>query len=420
MLAVIMAGGKGTRIQSVNKTVPKPMIRVLGKPILEYQIDCIKRNGIETVILIIGYMGEQIQNYFEDGSRFGISIHYIKEDEELGTAGALFFLKDILKEDFLLCNGDLIFDINIKRFFEFHKRKGGIATLFTHPNSHPYDSGIIVKDNEGKVLYWYHKEEQRGDVPNCVNAGLHFFSPDIFKYFADKKKRDMDRDILRPILKKEKIYAYNSPEYVKDMGTPDRLLQVEEDIINGIVSKKNLQNRQKAIFLDRDGTLNVYKGFLRNVTEMELEKGVTEAIRLINRSEYLAIVVTNQPVIARGECTIEKLYDIHNRMEGLLGKQGAYLDGIFFCPHHPKRGFAGERVEYKIECDCRKPRTGLLVRAAEQYNIDLSQSYMIGDTFRDVETGINANCKGSFLIEKPEKNLLFWIRYILDRAKLLT
>lgn len=417
MLAVIMAGGKGTRIQCVNKTVPKPMIRVLGKPILEYQIDCMKRNGIMKVILIIGYMGEQIQEYFKDGSRFGISIGYIREEEELGTAGALFFLKGIIKEDFLLCNGDLVFDIDIKRFYQFHKKKGGIATLFTHPNNHPFDSAIIVKDNEGKILCWYHKEEYQTNVPNCVNAGLHFFSPDIFKYCTEKKKKDMDRDILRPILKKEDIYAYSSPEYVKDMGTPDRLLQVERDIINGIVSKKNLQKKQKAVFLDRDGTLNVYKGFLKDATEMELEKGVTESICLVNQSEYLAIVVTNQPVIARGECTVEQLHDIHNRLEGLLGRQGAYLDGIFFCPHHPDRGFAGERKAYKIECDCRKPRIGLLVRAAEQYNIDLSQSYMIGDTFRDVETGRNANCKGSFLIEKPARDLLYWIRYILDGYK---
>lgn len=415
MLAVIMAGGKGTRIQCINKEVPKPMIQILGKPILEYQIDCLKKNGITKVIFVIGYMGEQIWNYFRDGAQFGISISYIREEEALGTAGALFFLKDVIKEDFLLCNGDLIFDIDINRFYRFHKKKGGIATLFTHPNSHPYDSAVIVKDNEGKIAHWYHKEEPRENVSNCVNAGLHFLSPDILNYIAEKGKKDLDRDLLRPLLQKEHIYAYSSPEYVKDMGTPDRLLQVEQDILNGTVNKKNLQKKQKAIFLDRDGTLNVYKGFLREAGEIELEDGVADALSLINRSEYLAIVVTNQPVIARGDCTIDQLRDIHNRLESMLGQQGAYLDDIFFCPHHPDRGFDGERVEYKIECDCRKPRTGMLIRAAEKYNIDLNQSYMIGDSFSDVETGKNAGCKGSFLVEKPERSLLFWIKYILGQ-----
>ena len=150
---------------------------------------------------------------------------------------------------------------------------------------------------------------------------------------------------------------------------------------------RNLRNKQKAIFLDRDGTINQYVGFLRDIHEFELIEGVADAIKLINQSEFLAIVVTNQPVIARGEVSWEELNDIHQKMATLLGKAGAYVDGIYICPHHPDKGFEGERPEYKINCSCRKPKPGLLLQAAKDFNIDLSKSIMIGDSENDVAAG---------------------------------
>ena len=165
-----------------------------------------------------------------------------------------------------------------------------------------------------------------------------------------------------------------------------------------MVQAKNLHNKQKAIFLDRDGTINKYVGFLRNIDDFELIEGVSETIKKINQSGYLAIVVTNQPVIARGEVTWDELHEIHRKMETLLGKDGAYIDGIYICPHHPDKGFEGERPEYKFDCDCRKPKPGLLLQAAKDFNIDLSQSVMIGDSESDVKAGKNAGCKRSISI----------------------
>ena len=197
------------------------------------------------------------------------------------------------------------------------------------------------------------------------------------------------------------MFCYDSPEYVKDMGTPDRFHQVEADYKNGIVQAKNLSNKQRAVFLDRDGTINKYVGFLRNIDDFELIDGVSEAIKKINQSGYLAIVVTNQPVVARGEVTWEELNEIHKKMATLLGKEGAYVDAIYVCPHHPDKGFEGERPEYKIDCDCRKPKPGMLLQAAKDFNIDLSQSFMIGDSDRDVEAGEAAGCKAV----KVEQNI---------------
>ena len=394
MKTVIMAGGKGTRIASVNSEVPKPMIPILGKPILEYQIDCLRRQGYDDIILVVGHLGHVVKDYFGDGSAFGVRIEYVTETEPLGTAGALFLLKDKLGEDFLLLCGDIIFDIDLSRFYACHKAHGGVATLFTHPNSHPYDSGIIMADGEGRVTNWLHKEDERLWYRNRVNAGLHFLSHHVFEQglFHELKKVDLDREVLKPLIPTGQLFVYDSPEYVKDMGTPDRFYAVTEDIRSGKVRQKNLKNKQKCVFLDRDGTLNKYVGFLRDIDQLELLPGAAEAVRRINASGYLAIVVTNQPVIARGEVTVPQLREIHNKLETLLGREGAYLDAIYYCPHHPHKGYEGEVPELKFDCDCRKPKPGMLLKAAEDFHIDLSASYMVGDGDNDVQCGLNAGC----------------------------
>lgn len=120
---------------------------------------------------------------------------------------------------------------------------------------------------------------------------------------------------------------------------------------------------------------------------------VEEAIKDINSSEYLAIIATNQPVIARGEVTVRQLEEIHKKLETELGKAGAYVNDIYYCPHHPHKGYKGEITELKIDCNCRKPKIGMITAAAEKYNIDLSQSWYIGDTTMDIQTGINATMR---------------------------
>ena len=402
MKAVIMAGGKGTRISSVASDIPKPMIKIEGKPVLEHELECLRDQGFADIILTVSHLGNIIMDYFGDGSKispvtgkpFGVHIEYYFEKEPLGNAGALFKIKDKLTEDFLLLNADAIFDVDFNRFVAFHEAKGGLVTLFTHPNSHPYDSGLIFADKNGVVVSWSAKEDERPKYyRNRVNAGLHVISPKILEQEITTQKVDLDRQLLKPLAGTGKMFCYDSPEYVKDMGTPERYEAVCDDYHAGRVQAKNLKNKQKAVFLDRDGTINKYVGFLRNIDDFELLPGVAEAIKRINASGYLAIVVTNQPVIARGEVSFEELEQIHNKMETLLGAEGAYLDAIYYCPHHPNKGYEGEVRELKIDCDCRKPKPGMLLKAAENFNIDLRKSWMVGDGENDIKAGINAGCK---------------------------
>lgn len=406
MKVVIMAGGKGTRISSVASDIPKPMIKIDGKPVLEHEIECLRNQGFKDIIITVSHLGSIIMDYFGNGEKFGVNISYYNEVEPLGNAGALFKIKDQLTEDFLLLNADAIFDIDFNRFVNYHKKKGGLVTLFTHPNSHPYDSGLIITDLNDSVVKWLSKEDERPvNYKNLVNAGLHVISPKVLDVVITTPKVDLDRQLLKPLAGTGLMYSYKSSEYVKDMGTPDRYEAVCKDFILGRVKSKNLANKQKAIFLDRDGTINKSVGFLTNINDFVLEDGASEAIKKINNSGYLAIVITNQPVIARGEVTIDELDEIHNKMERLLGADGAYLDAIYYCPHHPDRGFAGERIEYKIICDCRKPKPGMILNAAKDYNIDLSKSFMIGDYKNDVLCGKNAGCKTALINEDLQNEI---------------
>ncbi|MCR4619951.1 MAG: HAD-IIIA family hydrolase [Paludibacteraceae bacterium] len=408
MKVVIIAGGQGTRIRRVNSEVPKAMIPVAGKPIIEWEIEMAKRQEFEDFLIITGYLGEQIRAYLGNGERWGVKIEYYQEEQPLGTAGALGYLKDRLTEDFFVFYGDTIVDIDMQRMMDFHREREADATLFVHPNDHPYDSDIVDMAADGKVRGFFLKPHPEGFVShNTVNASLFIFSPTVLERIEVGKKSHIEKNVLpRCLAEGLRLFGYNSPEYIKDMGTPDRYEAVGEDIRSGRVEKMNFKNSRKAVFLDRDGTINREVNLLDKAEKIELIEGAAEAIRRINKSGMLAIVVTNQPVIARNLCDFDELDRIHATLETRLGEEGAYVNAIYYCPHHPDSGYPEERKEYKIECECRKPKPGMLTRAAKEWNIDLGESYMIGDGKRDYEAGINAGVKRSIMIEQNAPNAL--------------
>ena len=407
MIAFILAGGKGTRLEEITKnTLPKPLVKIAGKPILQYQIEFLKKNDVKDVIISVDYKSEMMEDYFKDGSDFGLSITYSKDPIPLGTAGSFKYSEKMFKNerDILVLYGDLIFDIDLLRMILFHQNHDGIGTLLVHPNDHPYDSDLFDLDKTNRITRCITKPHS-GNNPNLVNAGIYILRTEILNYIEPQKYLDFGKDIFPSlILKGKSLYAYRSSEYVKDIGTPKRYYEVEKDILNGKIYRRNLKNKQKAVFLDRDGVINKEVDLLYKPEQLELIEDVPNAIKRLNDSDYLSIVVTNQSVVARGLCTEEDIKIIHNKLETLLGEKNAFLDRIYYCPYHPDRGYPGENKAYKMDSECRKPKIGMLLEAEKDFNISNVDSFMIGDATVDIQTGMNYGAQ-TILVKTGYKGL---------------
>lgn len=393
MKVVILAGGRGTRLGELTKDIPKPMVPLLGKPLLQYQIELLVRYGFKEVILIVNHLSQPIKDHFGEGADFGIKISYHQEEKPLGTVGGIKDLEDELTEDFLVLYGDVMMEMDLNRLVRFHKAKGSEATLVVHPNDHPYDSDLVEMDEDGLIINVLPKPHSSDLIyHNMVNAAVYVLSPAIFPFLEKGKKADFGKDIFPRVFEDLKIFGYNTPEYLKDMGTPDRLEHVGHDVQSGKVKRRNLEHPQKAIFLDRDGVINENIDLIHKPEDFHLYPFTSRAISKINTSDYLAVVTTNQSVVARNLTTIKGLGEIHKKMETELGDAGAKLDAIYYCPHHPDKGYPEENVAYKIDCDCRKPKPGMINNASRDFNIDATQSYMIGDSEADMGAGKAAGC----------------------------
>lgn len=412
MQLVIIAGGKGTRLGL--KDIPKPMCPINNKPLLQYQIELAKRYGIDEIFILSGHLSQVIVNYFGDGSQFGLKIHHVVEPHPLGTAGSLKLIEDQLTDRFLVFYGDVVMDFDISSFINFDSQDTNtLGTLLVHPGNHPYDSDLVEVNSHNDIIGFLPKPHPKELLyRNLNNAAVYILSPDILRFIPEDQNLDFGKDIFPKLVSEGyRLRAYDTAEFIRDMGTPDRLKVIEKEVVSGLVTSLNKENPRKAIFLDRDGTINENMDIHPSVKNFNLLPGVAEAIRKINETHYLAIVVTNQPMIAKGFLTFQELENIHKKMETLLGNERAYLDRIYFCPHHPEKGFAGELPELKVDCDCRKPKPGMLLQAARDLNIDLTNSWMIGDNLSDIEAGRRAGCN-SILLNK-DFNLLDAVEEIL-------
>ena len=376
------------------------MVPIEGVPLLRHIINQCAAYGINDIKLLVSYKSEVIEDYFGSGNEFGVNIQYILEKTPRGTAGALMDSLTHLSSQFLVIYGDTYFDINLGDFYNYHKEKRGDATIFLHPNDHPHDSDLVEVDQYLKVTKLHPYPHDSSWKKNLVNAAAYIFNKNVFDDLdLESNKPDIAKDLFPEMLSKEKkLYGYISTDYIKDMGTPERLSRVIADIRSGKVNSLKKEIPKIAIFVDRDGTINKEVNFLSDEKQFELIEGASEAISKINEAGILAVVVTNQPVIARGELDETKLQVIHNKMETLLGRQGAYIDKIYYCPHHTDKGFKGEIAELKFDCGCRKPKIGMFLKAKEDLNIVLEKSWVVGDSTRDILAAQNSGMK-SILVQ---------------------
>ncbi len=394
MIAAIVAGGRGERLGPLTDRIPKPLLKISGKPILEHQINLLQQYGITDIYILIGYLGQQIKDYFGDGMSFGVSIEYFQEENPLGTSGCLNVLRDKIQDDFLVVYGDILFDFTLDDLTSFHKEKGGVGTLVVHPNDHPYDSDLVTMDENHRIISFLPKNNKPQYYGNLVNAAFFCLSPIVLNHIPEGMPSNFEKDVFPKMLgNSSALYGYKTAEYIKDAGTFDRLEKIKKDFLSGKVLRNSKKYKRPAIFIDRDGTLIRKVNLLHKDSDLELFSFSASAVRKINNSDFLSILVTNQPVVARNLCDVSAIIRIHNRLETLLGREGIYLDEIYFCPHHPNKGFPEENKVFKIDCDCRKPKIGMIKRAVKEYNIDIESSWFIGDTSTDIKTGKNARMK---------------------------
>jgi histidinol-phosphate phosphatase family protein len=400
--AVILAGGKGTRLADRLGGLPKPLIDFCGVPLLERQILLLKKYEFTSILILVNYRAEAIVEFCTLKANWGLDVQCIDDGEPRGTAGAVLGILDRLDDEFIVMYGDTMLQVDLDRFQKFHRCEQGVsATLFLHPNDHPHDSDLVEINEVGDVKKFHPYPHPEGVwLPNLVNAALYWVKRDaLLMWRDDKRMLDFGRDIFPAMIEQGmRLRGYNSPEYIKDIGTPSRIDKVSTDFRSGRIDRAGLDYPQAAVFLDRDGTLNFEVNHLRNATDFELLPGVENAIQALNKAEYRVCVVTNQPVIARGDCSVDELANIHNKMETLLGRAGAYVDRIDYCPHHPDSGFAGEVAQLKIDCNCRKPNTGMVDSAILALNIAREKSWMIGDSSSDILAAKRAGLR-SILVE---------------------
>jgi histidinol-phosphate phosphatase family protein len=398
---VILAGGAGTRLRERLGDLPKPMIPIAGKPLLEHHVELARRHGFLDIVIFACHRADLIERHFGDGNRWGVRTRVVVEREPLGTAGAVLAGLELLSEHFVVLYGDTLVNVDLDRIAGEHARHGADATLLLHPNDHPLDSDLVETSAEGWITGFRNRPHAADQwYQNLVNAGLYVIRKQALAAWANQPGGPMDfgNDLFPAMLRKgAKLLGYNSPEYIKDIGTPERYDRVSAEYAAGVVARSSLGAPQRAIFLDRDGTLIREVDGLRSPDQLELLPGVAEAVREINHHGWRAVLVTNQPVVAKGFCTEADVERAHRKLETLLGRDRAFLDRIYWCPHHPEKGFAGERAELKIECECRKPRPGMLLQAARELNLDLAASWLVGDTTVDIQTARNAGARAALV-----------------------
>jgi histidinol-phosphate phosphatase family protein len=398
--AVIVAGGKGTRLGAVSEHLPKALVPVAGQPLLAYALRLLHRYSIKDVVIGTGHLSEQIRSYARDGAQWGLRIRYSEETTPLGTAGCLRAIEPPLNTHFLVLYADVLMEMDVSALIEAHFRSGAEATLAVHPNNHPYDSDLIEVDPETNLVKSIHPKPHPPNawLPNLVNACFYVLSPRMLELIPPGVKSDCAHDLFpRALEKGYRLLAYRTAEYLKDIGTPDRLHQAGEEVRAGRVAASNRNRPRPAVFLDRDGVLVREVDLLHDADQLELLPGAAKALSRLNQAGLLTVVVTNQPVVARGLCDLRTVERIHHKLETMLGSEGAFVDAIYFCPHHPDRGFPGENPTFKIDCDCRKPQIGMIQAAQKDFNIDLRQSFLIGDSTTDLQTAKNAGLRSALV-----------------------
>ncbi len=389
---VVLCGGRGLRLAPAIGDVPKVLAPVAGQPLLGHLLRDLHAAGARRVLLVAGHAADQLAEALPALVPPGLETTTFVEPEPRGTAGALRAVVDQLAERFLLVYGDVFTALDWRRFADAADEDGGLATLLVHRSSHPEDSDVVAIDDAHRVIGWLGRrpEQRQGAIvarAALTNAAIAAFDRRIVDYIPQGRASDLYSEVMPALVDaRQPIHGYLTSEYVRDLGTPRRLAAVDADVRSG-----RAHLRAELALLDRDGVLSVESGQLVDApSRLELLPGAAAGVRLLNQAGVRVAVVTNQAVVARGLCTQETLEQIHAELRRQLAEQGATLDAIFACPHHPETHHAEGVDALRGPCRCRKPSTGMVVDALAELGVAPWRALVVGDASIDMQLAMNS------------------------------
>jgi len=405
--AVIICGGKATRLVDSGEMTPKSLIKIGNLSVLEHLIVALNSKGVTQILLLLGQYASEIVNYLQSK---GVKFDFCVEENPLGTGGSLLNAVNKLDEAFFVIYGDLVLDTNLEDLRKSFSTHNADLCLMGRATDHLFDSDILVADENNRVIKYLRKPgSESTEFQNLANCGIYLFRRTVIleqkSLFLDKIPVDLDSEIIPKLVEKQaRVYVVRSNGYVQDMGTPERLSRVRRDYSLGLVVN---EPRPTAI-LDRDGVINRDIGHVRKVEDFIFLEGAIDAINLIQKKGYRIIVITNQPVLARGESTLSEILRMHAKLDHELAKTGSYISNYYVCPHYPEKGFQGEIIDLKVECSCRKPKISLYEKANSEFPILKEKSFAVGDRISDALAAKNFGLdffalNGNFGSEKPYK-----------------
>lgn len=367
--AVILAGGKGTRLMPLTADRPKPMVEIHGRPFLEYLIELLKENGIKHVLILTGHMAEKITDYFGDGSQFGISITYHYSDPEAETGTRLRNAKDLIDNEFLLLYCDNYWPLKLQKLNVFHRAHGSTATMVVYSNKDKYSKNNVRVGASG-VVELYDKSRTASDL-NGIDVGFFLLKKDVLELLPPGNP-SFEAEVVPRLAEKRQLAGFFTDHRYYTIGSMERFEQAVAFL-----------KPKKVVLLDRDGVINRKASkaeYVKSWSEFQFLPGALEIIAKFTQKGYELYVITNQPGIARGEMTEKDLENIHTKMLAEVREAGGAIMGLYACLHGWDEG-----------CECRKPKAGLLFRAAREHRFDLTKAVYVGDDERDGEAAAAAD-----------------------------
>lgn len=435
--AVILCGGKGERLGNLVRDVPKPMVRVGGSPLLDQIIVRLGDAGIRRFTLVAGYLGDVIRRHYRNRK----DIEVLIEPEPMGTAGALRWCARqrvrVVDPDFLVAYGDVFIDFDVRRLIEAHDCKR-LGTLLVRASDHPWDSDLVVADDDGRVLEFVTRREPGRLYRNVANAAMYALTHWVFDHIPEEGPADLDGDVFPVALalgEEMRVHFLEEGGFVKDMGTPERLAEVEQYIAEEALAvvAHSRPKPLETVFLDRDGVLTVDgTGVVDRPEKLKLLPGAAEALATFRRLGLRCVVVTNQPIVAKGLCTPEMLGVVHGRLRAMAAASGGKIERVYSCPHHPETHHGEGVLALRRACRCRKPAPGMIFQARRELGLDLAACAMVGDRECDVRAGKAAGIRtvlvGDRLARPPERgcapdfefsDLLAFARHLVESGSSL-